>query len=512
MNIPQNINGQAIMANSQPLVIASDQTAIPASQSGSIFFFSTANSTTTQLAAGATFTGTVESIVSQQTYSMLFFSDQNATITINQFIDAGGTKNIQQLVFTYIAGAKFARSGALNGNYIQLSIQNTGGSTTTTLQGDMAFGTIPPATQLNNTPSAINEINGVVVDVGAGASSTGTQRTMLANESIQDLPFTGQAAQVTAINNIIPAIASSTTTDLLGYRSGSIQLVCPAGTYTTGAVIFEGSNDNVNFAAIPVYNQVILTGTPITAAITLVTTTSIIYTFPINFRYLRCRISTTISGASASVQAHSKFSQHSWSPAVRQVAQATGASLNAAISSLPTLGTVTTVSTLTTLANGQTADDAASSGNPIRIGGRVKTANVTTYAAGDAANIPVTTDGALIAKPFAAPELDWQFACTTPVANTTDLVLKAAAGAGLRNYTTGIQIINSSATIATEIVIKDNATVIWRGYVGIGTALNSVVGVSFATPLRGTAATALNFACITTGSSVYISAQGFVAP
>ena len=178
-------------------------------------------------------------------------------------------------------------------------------------------------------------------------------------------------------------------------------------------------------------------------------------------------------------------------------------------------GTVTTVSTvtsLTTLANGQTADDAATTGNPLRIGGRVKTANVTTYVAGDAANISVTTDGSLIAKPYAAPELDWQFACTAPIANTSDVVLKAAAGASVRNYITGIQIVNSSATIATEVVVKDGATVIWRGYVGIGTTLNSSVGIIFQTPLKSTANTALNFACITTASSVYVNSQGYIAP
>lgn len=159
-----------------------------------------------------------------------------------------------------------------------------------------------------------------------------------------DLFFTGQTAQTSLINNIIPATASANATDASGYRSASVQLVCPAGTYTTGQVIFEGSNDNVNFQTIPVYSQLILTGTPIVAAITLATTTSLVYTFPIQTRYIRVRIAVAITGASAQVQAFTRLSQAAWSPAILQVAQGTAANLNttATIGS----GTITTVTTV----------------------------------------------------------------------------------------------------------------------------------------------------------------------
>lgn len=167
---------------------------------------------------------------------------------------------------------------------------------------------------------------------------------------------------------------------------------------------------------------------------------------------------------------------------------------------------------ITALSNGQTAHSSPSTGSPIRIAGRVKTTNDTTLIAGDASDVVTTTDSAIVVKSYAVPELDWQFACTAPVSTTTDLVLKIASGAGIRNYITGFQIINASATVATEIVIKDGATVIWRGYVGIGTVLNSAVGVTLQTPLRGSFATALNFACITTASLVYVNFQGYVAP
>jgi hypothetical protein len=88
-------------------------------------------------------------------------------------------------------------------------------------------------------------------------------------------------------------------------------------------------------------------------------------------------------------------------------------------------------------------------------------------------------------------------------------VLKAAAAAGIRNYVTAIQMINTSA-VASEVVIKDGATVIWRGFLPAN--MLDTQTINFPTPLRGTAATAVNFACITTGTNTYASAQGFIAP
>lgn len=60
----------------------------------------------------------------------------------------------------------------------------------------------------------------------------------------------------------------------------------------------------------------------------------------------------------------------------------------------------------------------------------------------------------------------------------------------------------------TEVVIKDGSTVIHRGYAAAG---GGGYSIDFPTPLRGTAATALNVACITTGSATVVSASGFSA-
>jgi hypothetical protein len=158
---------------------------------------------------------------------------------------------------------------------------------------------------------------------------------------------------------------------------------------------------------------------------------------------------------------------------------------------------------------GPAAHDAAISGNPVRIAGRAMTANYTGVATGEVADFVTTVVGAQVTKPFSIPELDWVYAPAAVIANTTDVVLKAAGAAGIRNYITSIQLKNTNAT-ATEVVIKDGATVIWRGHVGA--SMVNTDTINFSSPLKTTAATALNFACITTAASVYVNAQGYQAP
>ena len=144
----------------------------PVGITANYFTASTNNSTTAQLAAGATFTGTIETVFNQPVASLLLIADQPVTITINQFIDAGGTKLASTNSFSVLAPATFARSFAINGNYMQVLVKNVGAATTTTLTLDTAYGTLPVATQLLNDPVAINEIAGTglssALPAGAG--------------------------------------------------------------------------------------------------------------------------------------------------------------------------------------------------------------------------------------------------------------------------------------------------------------------------------------------------------
>lgn len=138
-------------------------------------------------------------------------------------------------------------------------------------------------------------------------------------------------------------------------------------------------------------------------------------------------------------------------------------------------------------------------------------ANPAAVTSGRGVDLLATLIGALVAKPYAIPEADWQYAGPAGgITGTADVVLKAAAPAGIRNHLTSIDVRNAHATVATEVVVKDGATVIWRQL--LPAAMPTPVAVAFPTPLRGTAAVALNLACLTAGAQVYANAQGFSAP
>lgn len=153
---------------------------------------------------------------------------------------------------------------------------------------------------------------------------------------------------------------------------------------------------------------------------------------------------------------------------------------------------------------GQAAHDAAIAGSPVRVAGRALTANYTAVASGDVADIVTTLVGAQVIKPFSIPESDWQSA--QALTTTSAAAARTAGAAGIRNYVTGAQFSNSGAS-ALDVIILDGATEIWRATV----APNGYVSAVFQTPLRGTAATALNVNLSAAGT-VRANVQGFQAP
>ena len=289
---PNNANGQATMANSSPVVIASNQSAVPVSAGG------------------------IPAALGQTTMS----ASQPVAIASDQ-----------SAVPVSAASLPLPTGAATS------ALQTTGNTTLSTISG-----------QLPATLGAKTTANSLAINIASDQAAVPV--------SLPDLYVTGQSAQTATVNNILTASSGAAATDLAGYRSALVQVV---STGTGGTFIFEGSNDNTNFQTIPVFSQLILTGTPITAAITA-TSSQLGYTFPIQFRYIRLRIATTITGGS--IQAFSRFSQASWNPGIMQVAQATAANL--ATTATIASGTVTTVSTVTAL----TAMNSVATTNGMSIG------------------------------------------------------------------------------------------------------------------------------------------------
>ena len=124
-------------------------------------------------------------------------------------------------------------------------------------------------------------------------------------------------------------------------------------------------------------------------------------------------------------------------------------------------------------------------------------------------NVDITT------KPFKTDGRDWRYApAAAGIANTTTAVtIKAAAGAGLKNYITAIQVSSEALGTATVLAIRDGAagTVLWRMTIPTTGLPAGGIAITFPTPLVGTANTLLEVVTLTasTTGAVYFNAQGY---
>lgn len=182
--------------------------------SGTNFVTSVVNSSAVQLAAGATFTGAIETIFNQQSISINLTTDQPGTLTLRQYIDLAGTRQLPPIVIPVLAGGGLNRSYTGNGNYLKMEFHNTGASTTTTFNLYTAYGIIPTVTELGNAPVAINEIGGTQLTDGS-------------------LPMTEKTLYPSATGTITST--QSVSISIGGTKGLSVEL---SGTWT-GTVTFE---------------------------------------------------------------------------------------------------------------------------------------------------------------------------------------------------------------------------------------------------------------------------------
>src|SRR6185503_2946235 len=100
---------------------------------------------------------------------------------------------------------------------------------------------------------------------------------------------------------------------------------------------------------------------------------------------------------------------------------------------------------------------------------------------------------------------------TGGITDTTAVTVSAAAVSGQRNFLSGLQYLNTSAT-ASEIIIQDSTgpATVWRGYApASGTQLQTI---NFDPPLQSVPNSTLQVKMVTTGPATRVSAQGFIDP
>ena len=273
-----------------------------------------------------------------------------------------------------------------------------------------------------------------------------------------------------AVSGTATSAAVVFTTSMLNYESITVQ-VTSAGTSCT--VTYETSDDNTNWV---ITSGLVVSSSGNQAASTTSNTATMVQ-FSRKGLYFRARVSTYGSGTVTVIGTLSKVPVAQFSGVY---AYGTGSEGGVTISNLTPVGVEARTSSKTPVNNAQFV-------RPI-----------------------ATTDGRLITRLNSIPENEWQYAAASGgIVNTADNVLIAAAGANIKNYLTGLSVANANAT-ASEIVIKDGAsTVIWRMYLAANAPIQSI---RFSTPLQSSANSALNVACITTGTQTYINAQGYKAP
>jgi hypothetical protein len=113
--------------------------------------------------------------------------------------------------------------------------------------------------------------------------------------------YIGATAQAALGNNILNAVAGTTALDLetlisgTSFKSASVQVVGSAG-ISAGAVVFEGSNDNVAFDSITVVDTV--ANKTVSGPISILASSNKYYVLDTLYRYVRLRVSTAFVGGS----------------------------------------------------------------------------------------------------------------------------------------------------------------------------------------------------------------------
>jgi hypothetical protein len=129
---------------------------------------------------------------------------------------------------------------------------------------------------------------------------------------------------------------------------------------------------------------------------------------------------------------------------------------------------------------------------------------------GDAGAARMTLNRKQITQPYESEANSWNYAAPAAgLVTTTEVSAKGAAGAGIRNYLTSMQVFNSHPTTGTEFLVTDGSggTALFRGFVGpLGAAT-----IVFPVPLKSTANTALYIkeSSTTASTGVLINLQGY---
>lgn len=343
------------------------------------------------------------------------------------------------------------------------------------------------------------KVQRVKVQYGADGSATDVSSTTPLPAYVPDITASGS----------LTSTASVTTGTLNGKDTAAIQVT---GTWVA-TLQFEATVDGTNYFSV---NAV----TPATGILATSTTANGNWQIDVagylNFR-VRCSaftsgtavvsISTSSGGGALGLDAPL--------PAGTNTIGAVNIAAAQTLATVTTVGTVTTCSTLTNITNwGNIVDDAAATPATTRVlmaGYFADDTATDSVDEGDGGFARMTLNRKQISQPYESEANTWSYpAPAGGLVSTTGVTAKAAAGAGLRNYITSIQVTNSHQSTGTEVLVRDGAagTVLHRGWANA----NSGYTATFPIALRGTANTLVEIAEVTTTATagVLVNLQGYV--
>lgn len=436
--------GQAVMGTSLPVAIASNQSAIPVTNAGGTATVTLAGGTASVTLSGGTSTvnlaqinGTTINIgqaVMTASFPVVLASNQSAIPVTN----AGGTATVTlaggTALVTLAGGTSDVNLTKINGTTINIGqgvmtasfpvvlasnqsaipVTNAGGTATVTLAGGTAIVTLAGGTALvtlagGTSDVNLTKINGTAINIGQAVMATSIPVAIASNQS--NLPMNIVAINGTTIN-IGQAVMATSLPVAIASNQSAIPVTNAGGTATvtlaggTATVTLGGGTTSVNL------NQV--------GGSTLA--------------FGQAVMATSIPVAIASNQSNLPMN----------VVQFNGATIaTGGLSGLLAVG-------------GATSSGSAVSGNPVLLAGRAQTGEIATAA--DATVIYLAADnvGKQIVMPYANKE-NWtaaNLALNTTVAQT----LLAAVNATTRWYVCGMQLSNLSASTTILVTFNDPVT------------------------------------------------------
>lgn len=399
--------------------------------------------------ASGDFNGYVQ--VTNGTDAFVYVGNSEPSITA-----IGGIADIHPRQITALASSSdkiYAKRGSGVGVVSLMSI-----NTVQIVAGQSAVGAIPA-----NPPVGVSGVDG-----------EGKKRSLLTDS-------TGKLTTITPDCLDVSGSVSSAdvlfTVDMLNYQSICVSVTSAGGSNT---ITWEVSADGLT-------NWISVSGAVIaptaTAAGVLSSLSSVnSMIFGKRLRYFRARVSTYGSGT----------------------VNVVGNLLNTAVTT-----------SLVALCVGTAGEGVAATGLPVTIGAEARTSSKTSVTNGQVVRPIATADGRLVVRPHSIPENEWAYAPPSGglVNSTTAVVVKAAAGANIRNYITSVQVMAEALTNATELTIENgDGTVLWR--TKIPTTGLPIVPIRFDDPIKGTANASLQIRTVTASGTgaVYFNAQGYYAP